>query len=88
MLPADNSNITNRNSMNFNFNFKSVIELINTFNTEAKCIKYLEKIRWNDNVISPFDATSQVYKCKNNTYYCVNTNKKFNVKNKTLLSLL
>ena len=70
--------------MNFNFNFNSVIELINTFNTEAKCIKYLEQIRWNNNVISPFDADSVVYKCKNNTYYCVNTNKKFNVKTKTL----
>jgi len=67
--------------MKFKFNFNSVIELIQTFSNKDKCIKYLEQILWNDYVVSPFDITSKIYKCKNNTYYCVNTNKKFNVKN-------
>ena len=40
--------------------------------------------RWNDNVVSPYDATSKVYKCKNNQYKCKNTNKFFNVKTGTL----
>jgi transposase-like protein len=71
--------------MNLKFNFKSIIELINTFNTEQKCIDYLKQIRWNGNVISPYDSTSNVYKYnKNNRYKCVNSNKYFNVKTGTL----
>ena len=69
---------------NLNFNFNSIIELITTFNTEQKCIKYLEKVRWNGNVVSPFDPTSKVYKLKNNQYRCKNTDRDFNVKTNTL----
>ena len=67
------------------FNFNSVTELINTFDTEQKCIEYLEMLRWNGNVISPYDFTSKVYKCKNNYYKCKNTNRLFNVKTRTFL---
>ena len=63
--------------------FNSLIDLIQTFSTEEKCIEYLEKVRWNGNVISPFDSTSKVYKCSKG-YWCKNTNKIFNVKTKTL----
>ena len=70
---------------NLKFIFKSVIELINTFNTEQKCIEFLEKIRWNGNVVSPYDPTSAVYKySKNNRYKCKNFNKYFNVITGTL----
>ena len=55
------------------FNFNSIIELVNTFKTKQKCIAYLEKQRWNGNVISPYDANSKVYKCKNNLHKCKNT---------------
>ncbi|MEB4761348.1 IS1595 family transposase [Chryseobacterium indologenes] len=61
------------------FKFKSVRELMNTFNTEQKTIEFLEQIFWNGNVISPFDATSKVYKCKNK-YKCKNTGKYFTIR--------
>lgn len=69
----------------FNKEVKSVLDLIKAFPTEESCILHLEKIRWyNDNVISPFDYTSKVYKCKGNKYQCKNTGKYFNVKTNTI----
>ena len=65
-------------------NFKSLFELVNAFPTEQSCIDHLEKIRWNGNVVSPYDETSVVYKCSNNRYRCKNTHKTFNVKTGTL----
>lgn len=66
------------------FNFNSIISLITNFDTEQKCINYLEEQRWNGKVISPFDNNSKVYKCKNNLYKCKNTNRFFNVKTGTI----
>lgn len=54
------------------------------FPDEQSCIEYLEEIRWGEIVVSPFDPKSKVYKCKNNRYYCVNSNKYFNVKTGTM----
>jgi transposase-like protein len=68
----------------FNTNFKSLLEIINTFSDENKCIQYLEQLRWEDGVVSPFDETSKVYKCKGNKYRCKNTGKYFNVKTDTM----
>lgn len=65
-------------------NFKSVVELLDTFKDEQTCIEHLEHLRWDGNVVSPFDPTSVVYKCKNNRYRCKNTGKYFNVKTNTL----
>ena len=64
-------------------NFDSLVGLMRFFSTEQKCIEYLEQLRWNDNVISPFDPTSKVYKCSKG-YWCKNTNKHFNVKTGTI----
>ncbi len=64
--------------------FTSLYDLQSAFPTEKSCIKFLELIRWNNKIISPFDESSKVYKCKNNRYYCKNTNRYFNVKTKTL----
>jgi transposase-like protein len=64
--------------------FKSLIDIVKVFPTEQHCIDYLEKMRWNGFVVSPFDPTSKVYKCKNNKYRCKNTGKYFNVKTNTL----
>ena len=64
----------------FNSRFKSLKDLQDAFPTEQHCIDYLEEMRWNGNVISPFDASSKVYKCKDNNYRCKNTGKYFNVK--------
>ena len=67
-----------------NKDFNSTIELLQAFPDEQSCIEYLEKLRWNGYVISPFDSTSKVYKCKNNKYRCLKTGKYFNIKTKTL----
>lgn len=64
--------------------FNSVIEVVQKFRTEEICIKHLEAIRWEGNVVSPFDPTSKVYPCKGNKYKCKNTNKYFNVRTGTI----
>ena len=64
----------------FNSRFKSLKDLQDAFPTEQHCIDYLEGMRWNGNVVCPFDASSKVYKCKDNNYRCKNTGKYFNVK--------
>lgn len=63
-----------------NTNIKSVLELLTTFSTEQDCIDFLEEAKWGGIVISPFDPSSTVYKCKDNKYRCRNTGKYFNVK--------
>lgn len=67
-----------------NKDFKSILELIKSFPNEQVCINHLEELRWNGNVISPFDEYSKVYVCKDNKYRCKNTGKYFNVKTATL----
>ncbi len=67
-----------------NTNFNSIIDLLEVFPDEQTCIDYLEKIRWNGDVVSPFDSASKVYKCKGNKYRCRNTGKYFNVRTETL----
>ncbi len=67
-----------------NTNFKSILDLVKAFPDEQSCIDHLTHLRWNGNVISPFDSESRVYTCKNNRYRCKNTSKYFNVKTATL----
>lgn len=64
--------------------FNSLIDLFAAFPDEQSCIDHLERLRWNGVVVSPFDPTSKVYKCKDNKYRCKNTGKYFNVKTNTL----
>jgi transposase-like protein len=64
--------------------FKSILDLLKAFPNEQTCINHLEKLRWNGNVISPFEASSKVYKCKNNRYKCTATNTYFNVRTNTI----
>ena len=71
--------MSNNNTM-FNKEVKSILDLSQAFPTEQSCIDHLEILRWNGDVISPFDSTSKVYKCKNNRCKCKNTGKYFNVK--------
>lgn len=42
------------------FAFNSIIELVQKFDSEQKCIDFLELKRWNGNVVSPYDSTSKV----------------------------
>jgi len=67
-----------------NKDFKSILELIQTFPDEQSCIDHLEAIRWNGNAVSPFDIDSKVYNCKGNKYKCKETGKYFNVKTDTI----
>ena len=67
-----------------NKDFNSILELLQAFPNEQSCIEHLEALRWDGFVISPFDSTSKVYKCKGNKYRCKNTGKYFNVKTATL----
>jgi len=67
-----------------NNHFKSVIELLAAFPDEQTCINHLTELRWNGNIISPFDSNSKVYVCKDNKYRCKNTGKYFNVRTATL----
>ena len=68
----------------FNKEVKSVLDLIKAFPDEQSCIDHLEALRWNGNVVSPFDSSSKVYDCKGNRYKCKKTGKYFNVKTNTL----
>lgn len=67
-----------------NKEFNSLIELVKAFPAEQDCIDHLETLRWKGFVVSPFDPTSKVYKCKDNKYRCKNTGKYFNVRTNTL----
>jgi transposase-like protein len=66
-----------------NIEFKSIKELIKAFPDEQTCISHLEQLRWNGNVVSPFDETSKVYTTARG-YKCKNTGKYFNVRTATL----
>ncbi|MCL9807244.1 IS1595 family transposase [Flavobacterium amniphilum] len=67
-----------------NKDYKSILDIVKDFPNEQSCIDHLEILRWNGNVISPFDSSSKIYKCKNNKYRCKNTGKYFNVKTNTI----
>jgi transposase-like protein len=67
-----------------NIDFNSILDLLKAFPNEQACIDHLEALRWGDNITSPFDSTSTVYKCKGNKYRCKNTGKYFNVKTGTM----
>lgn len=64
--------------------FKSLSELLHALPDEETCIKYLEWIVWKGEIISPYDSTSKVYKCKDNNYKCRNTGKYFNARTYTM----
>ncbi len=68
----------------YNSDFNSKDDFLRIFPNNMVCFYHLEKIRWNNNVISPFDPLSKVYKCKKNNYKCKNTGKYFNVKTGTI----
>lgn len=63
-----------------------LLSFASTFPTEQSCIEYYEQIRWNGKVVSPFDETAKVYKCKNGKYRCANTGKYFDVKTGTIFA--
>lgn len=56
------------------------LEFIQIVKDENACYDLYEQWKWGDKVVSPFDPTSKVYKCKNHKYKCKNTNRYFTVK--------
>lgn len=66
--------------------FNSLYELLKALPDEDSCIVYLEKCRWPNGVVSPFDRDSQVYILGNHQYMCKNTQRIFNVKTGTIFS--
>ena len=40
----------------------TLLTLSENFPDEESCIRYFEKMRWGDEVISPYDSNSKVYK--------------------------
>ncbi len=78
------TNVQNTENEVDNLGFKSIIDLLEKFSDEQTCIDHLESLRWNGQVISPYDPTSKVYKCKGNKYRCKNTGQYFNVKTRTI----
>jgi transposase-like protein len=67
-----------------NIEFLSREDLTATFPDEQTCVKHLENLRWNNQIISPFDKNSKVYACKNEKYRCRNSGKYFNVRTNTI----
>lgn len=64
--------------------FSSIEDIATTFQNESECVNKLEQIRWEGDVISPFDETSKIYRCKDGKYRCRNSGKYFNVKTNTI----
>lgn len=64
--------------------YNSLEELTAAFPTEESCLSYLEHLRWDGFVTSPFDPVSRVYLCKGGRYRCRNTGKYFNARTGTL----
>jgi len=62
----------------------SLSQLIASFPDEAECLQYLEKLRWNGVVTSPFKPNSKVYYCSDGKYKCRDTGKYFNAKTGTM----
>lgn len=62
----------------------TIDELDELFPGEIECIRYLQKNRWKNTVISPFADSSKIYSCKDNRFRCNATGKYFNAKTNTL----
>ena len=66
---------------NKEFRFKTLIDVINVFSTEEKCLIHLKKMRWDDEPYCPFCACKRVYAFSDGKRYkCHDCRKKFTVK--------
>ncbi len=69
----------------FNKDFNSLLEVIQEFSTEEKCIAHLEELYWQGVPVSPFAPEAKVYKSKKPFHYvCSVTKKKFTVLHGTM----
>lgn len=70
----------------FNGKFNSIVEVMQVFSTEEKCIQHLEELYWQGNPVSPFIEGSKVYKCKGGKYKCKESGKYFSVLTGTMFA--
>ena len=69
----------------FNKEFNSILEVLQEFSTEEKCIAHLEELYWQGVPVSPFSPDAKVYTSRNRKHYiCSVTKKKFTVKTGTM----
>ena len=66
--------------------YRSLRDIELTFPDQGTCLDYLEKIRWNGNVTSPFTGSHQIRKVAKNTYECKDSGKRFTVLNNTIFA--
>lgn len=52
-------------------NFTDFSDFHKAFPTEKCCIKFLEKKRWPNGIVSPYDKDAKVYKRGDGLYRCV-----------------
>lgn len=65
--------------------FDSLIEFMDFFNTEAKCIEYYTRIRWGDCINCPHCEHDKIYKFSDGKRYkCALCNKQFTVRTGTI----
>jgi transposase-like protein len=70
----------------FNGKFNSIVEVMQIFSTEEKCIQHLEELYWQGVPVSPFVESSKVYKCKGGKYKCKESGKYFTVLTGTMFA--
>lgn len=72
-----------------NFEFSNIIEIVETFKTELDCYKYLESLRWGNNIVCPFcgsaEETTHFWRLKDNkTLKCSHCKMRFTAKTGTI----
>ena len=70
----------------FGKRIETLQDFLKAFPSEKKCLRFLKNKLWPNGPISPFDATSKVYKRSDGQYRCKNTGRNFNVKTGTIFS--
>lgn len=70
----------------FNGKFNSIVEVMQVFSTEEKCIAHLEELYWQGVPVSPFAENSKVYKCRGGKYKCKESGKYFTVLTGTMFA--
>ena len=60
------------------YEFKSILELINYFDTDARCLAYLEHQRWNGKAVCPHCNAEKVYRFSDGRRFkCASCRKQF-----------
>ena len=59
----------------------NLVQIQKKFNTQAKCLKYLEKLRWGKNVTCSYCDSEKTIKSKSEQgrHYCYNCKRSFTV---------